>query len=87
MENNASKSVFHFLKPSMVYKINQFIHLKHNFDMEERKLNEKESLELIAQMISSARQNTSKQPRHSKERYLALSAELPQKAWKPSRNT
>ena len=55
--------------------------------MEERKLNEKESLELIAQMISSARQNASKQPRHSKERYLALSAELSQKAWKPSRNT
>ena len=58
------------------YKLNYIC----NTDMEERKLNEKESLELIAQMISSARQNASKQPRHSKERYLAPSAESHRKA-------
>ena len=41
----------------MVYKINQINNLKHNIDMEERKLNEKESLELITQMIQNSKKN------------------------------
>ena len=54
LANQASR----FLKPLMVYKINQFINLKHNLiNMEERKLNEKESLELIAQMIQNSKKN------------------------------
>ena len=39
----------------MVYKINQINNLKHNINMEERKLNEKESLELITKMITNTR--------------------------------
>ena len=51
-------STFHFLKLSIVYKINLFINFKHNLiNMEERKLNEKESLELIAQMIQNSKKN------------------------------
>ena len=41
----------------MVYKISQINNLKHNIDMEERKLNEKESLELITQMIQNSKKN------------------------------
>ena len=39
----------------MVYEINQINNLKHNINMEERKLNEKESLELITKMITNTR--------------------------------
>ena len=51
-------STFHFLKLSIVYKINLFINFKHNLiNMEERKLNETESLELSAQMIQNSKKN------------------------------
>ena len=57
-EETLATSTSHFLRPPVVYKINQIINLKHNLiNMEERKLNEKESLELIAQMIQNSKKN------------------------------
>ena len=55
--------------------------------MEERKLNEKESLELITQMIQLSKAEHIEATKTFKGKIPCTLCRIPQKAWKPSRNT